>query len=309
MNEALAFAPESPDPSAATPTGPAVREVRHVPFAALKVDQSVQQRAGGTAKRVVAEYAEAMRNGAKFLPPTVFSSDGLTFILADGFHRIAAHRLAHPNTPDIECDILAGDRDDALFHACGANALHGMRRTPADKRKSVVALLRSDKWSKLSDREIARQCDVSHPFVAKVRKQVETFPDAGQSANNQGNPSCSGQDATEVGRPLRRHRGRTSKRSARSKGMRSGQKTPVPFLAAHTWWLVDDGERLKFLREVGVAEIFEKLLAADPGFDFLAFAKKRLNPIGASAAESDTLPDVGSSTSQSRSASHAVGRI
>jgi hypothetical protein len=80
----------------------------------------------------------------------------------------------------------------------------------------------------------------------------------------------------------------------------------VAFLAAHTWWLVDDGERLKFLREVGVGEIFEKLLAADPSFDFLAFAKKRLNPIGAIAVESDTLPDVGPS-SQSRSESQAAG--
>ena len=154
-------------------------QVRRIPLDAIQVDPTVQQRAAGTSQDVVDEYAEAMRNGVAFPPIDVFGNDDGPFHLGDGFHRLEAHLLAHPDAKDIECKVHPGDRDDALLFACGANAQHGLRRSRSDKVKAVTTLIRSERWSGWSDREIARQCGVSHPFVAAVRREhVETFPDA-----------------------------------------------------------------------------------------------------------------------------------
>ena len=154
-------------------------QVRRIPLDAITVDPAIQQRAAGTSQDVVDEYAEAMRSGAEFPPIDVFSNDDATFHLANGFHRLKADQLAHPDAKDIECRVHRGDRDDALLFACGANAQHGLPRSRLDKVKAVTTLIRSERWSGWSDREIARQCGVPHPFVAAVRREhLETFPDA-----------------------------------------------------------------------------------------------------------------------------------
>jgi hypothetical protein len=154
-------------------------QVRRIPLESIEVDPTVQQRAAGTSQDVVDEYAEAMRNGIEFPPIDVFGNDDGPFHLGDGFHRLDAHRSAHPDAKDIECKVHPGDRDDALLFACGANAQHGLRRGRSDKGKAVTTLIRSERWSGWSDREIARQCGVTHPFVAAVRREhLETFPDA-----------------------------------------------------------------------------------------------------------------------------------
>jgi hypothetical protein len=153
-------------------------QVRRIPLNAIQADPTVQQRAAGTSRDVVDEYAEAMRDGVAFPPIDVFGNDDGPFYLGNGFHRLDAHRSAHPDAEDIECKVHPGDRDDALF-ARSANAQHGLPRSRSDKLKAVTTLIRSERWSGWSDREIARQCGVTHPFVAAVRREhLETFPDA-----------------------------------------------------------------------------------------------------------------------------------
>ena len=93
-----------------------------IPLDAIQIDPTVQQRAAGTSQDVVDEYAEAMRNGVAFPPIVVFGNDDGPFHVGDGFHRLWAHLLAHPDATDIECRVHPGDRDDALLFACGANA-------------------------------------------------------------------------------------------------------------------------------------------------------------------------------------------
>jgi hypothetical protein len=81
-----------------------------------------------------------MRDGEEFPPPTVFTIDGITYRLADGFHRMAAYRRAHPDVQEIQCEVRTGDLEDAVLFACGANASHGLPRSNSDKRKAVQAL-------------------------------------------------------------------------------------------------------------------------------------------------------------------------
>jgi hypothetical protein len=234
MTQASVLTPEGPVPRTATRTEPTVSEVRRIPLAALKVDQAVQQRVRGTAKTLVAEYAAAMRGGAAFPPPVVFSEGGDDYHLADGFHRVAAHRSAHPDVQEIQCEVHAGGRDDAVLFACGANASHGQKRSNADKRKAVSALLRSETWSTWSDHEIARRCSVSQPFVGKVRKDLKTFLDAGRREENPPAvttvvPQVSATDAVSAAprRPRKARRG-GKQISIDTEAIGSGRKTPSP---------------------------------------------------------------------------------
>ena len=99
-------------------------------------------------------------------------SDGTDNWLADGFHRYHAFRAA--DIEDIPVFIRNGTRRDAVLYSVGANAHHGLRRSNEDKRKAVQTLLADPEWAAWSDREIARQCNVAHPFVGSVRSSLET---------------------------------------------------------------------------------------------------------------------------------------
>jgi len=117
----------------------------------------------------VKEYAEAYRDGAKF-PPVVVFHDGSENILADGFHRVWGAKAA--GLVDVLADVRRGSRVDALKYALGANAVHGLKRTNADKRRAVELALKE--FSNLSDRAIAEMCCVSHNFVGDVRRQLSS---------------------------------------------------------------------------------------------------------------------------------------
>lgn len=133
---------------------------------------------GGTQARLridqatVGEYAEAMAGGSMF-PPVIVYYDGETHWLADGFHRLAAHKRARPDSA-IPVEIRQGTRRDAVLCAVGSNASHGLRRTNDDKRNAVMTLLRDDEWGKWSSREIGRVAQVSHNFVNELRRSLSS---------------------------------------------------------------------------------------------------------------------------------------
>lgn len=147
--------------------------IKSVNIRAIRID-------GGTQSRekldqvVVSEYAELMKEGVEF-PPISVVHDGSEYYLADGFHRLLAAQTA--GKASINCDVITGTLRDAVLYSLSANSSHGLRRTIDDKRKSVMTMLEDIEWSEWSDREIARQCHVSHPFVTKLRglmKKPET---------------------------------------------------------------------------------------------------------------------------------------
>lgn len=120
----------------------------------IKRDGGLQPRAEMNDERVI-EYADDMKAGNIF-PPLMVYYDGTNYWLADGYHRCEAALLAGIKKFDVE--VKMGDRRDAILYAVGANRAHGLRRTNADKRRSVFVLLGDDEWSLWTDSEIGRRC-------------------------------------------------------------------------------------------------------------------------------------------------------
>lgn len=144
----------------------------HSPANTTTLALGLIRRDGGTQPRdqidakIAEEYAEAIADGAELPAVTVFY-DGSTYWLADGFHRAVAHdRLDRSH---IAVDVRQGTQRDAVLYSVGANASHGHRRSNADKRRAVQTMLNDPEWSGWSDREIARRCSVTHPFVSGLR--------------------------------------------------------------------------------------------------------------------------------------------
>jgi hypothetical protein len=131
----------------------------------LRLDGDTQPRQS-IDETIVAEYAQAMKDGAEF-PPVVAFNDGAHHWLADGFHR--RHAAVRANQDKIRVDVRTGTRRDAVLYSVAANVTHGLRRTNADKRKAALVLLTDEEWGQWSDGEIARRCCVGDRFVSELR--------------------------------------------------------------------------------------------------------------------------------------------
>lgn len=146
----------------------------------LTLDPACQPRAS-VPTDYITELTEAYREAASDLPPIVvfksYINSAFKFYVADGFCRTAAALAA--GLTEIEVELHEGGLREAILYSVGANAIHGLRRTPEDKRRAVTTLLNDDQWKTMSDREVARACKVSPTFVGRMRGQVSTLtPDA-----------------------------------------------------------------------------------------------------------------------------------
>jgi len=119
--------------------------------------------------------------GDRFPPVVVFQSN-TEYLLADGFHRLHARRLA--KFERIDAEVRQGTRLDALKFSLSANHQHGLRRTNEDKRHAVeIALREFPEWS---DQAIAQMCGVSHPSVGAVRRELVNFTSCGKRLGRDG---------------------------------------------------------------------------------------------------------------------------
>jgi len=134
----------------------------------LRIDGGTQSRVS-IDEQVVANYAEAMTEGAT-LPPVIVFRDGANDWLADGFHRF--HANVRIGAVDIDAEVRTGTQRDAVLYSVGANGKHGLPPSNADKRKAVAVLLSDPEWAAWSDREIAKRCHVSHTTVAVHRSSL-----------------------------------------------------------------------------------------------------------------------------------------
>lgn len=132
------------------------------------IDGGTQVRAA-IDQQAVDDYAAAL-NAGETLPPITVFDDGATKWLADGFHRLHAHKKAARQA--IDCVVKFGTRRDAIIYASTANTRHGLRLSPKDKRKIAEIFLSDDEWSKWSDRKIGDTSGLSHSFVSQVRREL-----------------------------------------------------------------------------------------------------------------------------------------
>jgi hypothetical protein len=144
-----------------------------IPIAAIRLDGGTQQR-DRAHPDVIEEYVNAYLDDAQKMPPVGVVQEGETFWLWDGFQRVAA--ASHAGEKQIQASITVGTHRDAFRMSLGANDTHGLRRTVADKQRAIQSALQDEEFGKLSNREIAKLCNVSHFFVNSLRraKVVET---------------------------------------------------------------------------------------------------------------------------------------
>ena len=122
----------------------------NIALSAIQRDTSIQTRAEINME-TVNSYAEAMTEGAEFPPVVLFGTKDKCWI-GDGWHRVmAAEQIG---AMDIPAELRDGGRIDALKPALWANAVHGQRRTNADKRRCVELAVKE--FASLSSRQIAK---------------------------------------------------------------------------------------------------------------------------------------------------------
>ena len=137
----------------------------------IRTDLNTQTRLGLN-EQTVKEYAEAMERGDEFPPIIVFYDEPHNrFILADGFHRLAAHMRVRPND-FILAEQRLGVASNARWVSSGANRGHGLQPTGDDKRFAVKQALTTDEGAKATDRQIGRHIGVDGKTVAVIRREL-----------------------------------------------------------------------------------------------------------------------------------------
>ena len=112
----------------------------------------------------IADYAALYAPDSKHtLPPLRVFQDGDRYILSRGFHRYTAAQRAKRGS--LPCEVIKGTERDAILDAMQDNAEHGVRLTPADKRKAVNRLLDDPEWGKLTQAKVAELANGSPRFV------------------------------------------------------------------------------------------------------------------------------------------------
>lgn len=115
----------------------------------------------------VAAIAEAMTEGAD-IPPIVLFHDGSRYYIGDGFHRYMAAK--RNDWREIDAEVHAGTRADALWFGLGANRKNGKNMTPADKRHAILLALKE--WPDRSANQIAQQIGCGQQYVSRIREEV-----------------------------------------------------------------------------------------------------------------------------------------
>lgn len=157
-----------------TPTLTMTMAIEQVKLVDICVDADLQSRAeiDGTTVR---DYASDIKRGDVFPEVIVFTTDEKTYWMADGFHRWHAHHLLKKRM--ISADVREGNQRDAILFGLGANVGHGLRRSNADKRQSVVTMLSDSEWKHWSDGHIAKHCCVTGQMVKNYREKLHDQPD------------------------------------------------------------------------------------------------------------------------------------
>lgn len=149
----------------------------------LNTDPRLQMRKDGEEEEHAEAIAIAIKNGAKVprikvmrvQPEERDANNRLpdpVFYVVDGRHTLKGWiKLGKKNVP---CSVQAGTWAEAVIAAASANQEHlGLRRTNADKRKAVEAILELPDAHQWTNSRIAQQIGVSGEFVRQCRPTVD----------------------------------------------------------------------------------------------------------------------------------------
>lgn len=142
-------------------------ETRLIHLDSITVDNGLNPRVGALDQEAVLDYAAHIDD----LPPMVVfkipGEDG--YLLAAGFHRIAAHRLAGATHGRVI--VREGSRADAAEYADLDNLRHGLQLSRAERREVIRRQLkRHPDWS---DVRLASACFTTDKTVRSVREALE----------------------------------------------------------------------------------------------------------------------------------------
>lgn len=125
-----------------------------------------------TDPEVVHTYYEWIRKGTDMGSVIVVHTADDRLILADGFHRYAAHQKLKLRS--IKCQIREGTETDAILVGIEQNAALAKLRglTEEDKRHAAELLIRNEETWDWSDNEISRRTGISAVGVARLRTKL-----------------------------------------------------------------------------------------------------------------------------------------
>lgn len=134
----------------------------------IRLDGDTQPRDGFDSARISQLMADITAGDSDTMSPVVVVFDGQEYWLADGFHRVEAHRRL--NREKINAVTERGSARDAFLRALKLNEATPL--TLADKKRAAERMVRDAEWSKWSDREIGRRCGVHNETVGDIRKKL-----------------------------------------------------------------------------------------------------------------------------------------
>ncbi len=140
----------------------------------IVVDEQIQVRVDGLDEERVDQYTIVVENGGEMEPIIVFQDAHGDYLLADGFHRVAAYRRAGRDM--IKARVSKGGYEAAYEFAENANLEHGLAYSNEDKRNILKRRITQGRtwfeWSddgklnpRVSFNEMARQLGVSQPTI------------------------------------------------------------------------------------------------------------------------------------------------
>lgn len=110
---------------------------QNLALSSITLDPEIQPRQQLN-QEVIAEYAEAMRQGAAF-PPVIVFFDSKQYWLADGFHRVLAKQII--GEQEISTEVRPGSQYDAKLYSESANMTHRHVHSSAEKHRFFESIL------------------------------------------------------------------------------------------------------------------------------------------------------------------------
>jgi hypothetical protein len=148
---------------------------------------------------LAAEYAEAIKAGAKFPPvKAVHDKEARAYWLFDGFHTVAASDKA--GKPQVDAEVIEGTFEDALRLSWQSNSTHGARRSGADMTNVLRSLFTTNqKLIRRPLRELTALTNISPGYISRIRTEVaEEFAAKKEKEPEATPPSSEGGNGAEA---------------------------------------------------------------------------------------------------------------